>query len=254
MEQLIKWLKDFGLNDSEIRVYLAIVQYPHAKTNILQRETQLVRTTLYHTLSKLKAMGLVSENFQNNVRTYESNGPSILINQIEHDIQNSKKQLEQLNALQPLLTTPKNTKNKESSVARYEGVRAIKQSLEQAFRCESKHWYIIAPRDNFLAHADKSFQKYYLEERQRRGITAKTLWEQVPSNYKPSTEDIFYRNPRHLPDSFNGTFSSMVILYDDTTLVINSYAKKTAHAISDIENTHLMRLMFNAIWDNAKKL
>jgi hypothetical protein len=63
---------------------------------------------------------------------------------------------------------------------------------------------------------------------------------------------MFYRNPRRLPKEFLGTFTALVILYDDTTLAIDPYEDKTAHAIHDATSTQLFRLMFETIWKSAR--
>ena len=255
MDKLRNWLKAYGLNDTEIIVYLYIHKHPGIKVSEIQRQTGLVRTTIYYSLAQLKTDGLVFESVQNNVKTYHPAPVDVLRQSIETTIATENRKLDQLAPLEALFKRMTSTKpTGESFVARYEGLQPVKQAVEAALRCESKRWHIIAARDNFLYHTSKSYQKYYLEERQRRSITAKTLWEPVESSYQPSTKDVFYRNPRRLPKNFLGKFQSLVILYDDTTLIIDSYGKKTAHAIHDAESTQLLRLLHESIWEYAAKL
>lgn len=255
MEKLKTWLRSYGLNETEISVYVYILCHPGCKTSDIQRNTTLVRTTIYYALSNLKTEGLISENTQNNIRTYRAADISNLEGNIEAVIHEQKQKLQELGSLKTmyeklsLLKAPG-----ESHIARYEGVTPIKQAIEQAFRCASKKWHIIASRKNFLYYTSKSYKNYYLEERKRRGITAKTLWEPTDDFHTPSIEDVFYRNPRKLPEEFHGTFNSLVIIYDDTTLVVDSYEQKTAHAIHNPTSTHLLRLLHEFAWNNSAKL
>ncbi len=253
MQEINKWLRSYGLNDTEIAVYTCILEHPGRKVSDIQRQTGLVRTTIYYTLSQLKANGLISENTQNNVRTYRCADIDALKRNIESTIKTERQKIEQLDSLKNVFQTLNAKKPQQDSyVARYEGTEAIKQAIEQAMRCDSKQWHIIAARDNFLYHMSKQYQKYYLEERKHRGITAKTLWEPTDNIKTPSVEDVFYRNPRVLPEEFRGAFNSLVILYDNTTLIIDPYNQKTAHAIHNSASTELLRLVFNFIWQNTK--
>lgn len=253
MEQLENWLVSYGLNNTEVAIYLCILKHPEIKVADIQRHTSLVRTTIYYTLAQLKSRGLLSENQQNNVKTYRAADISSLQRSIETTIAAQQQKLVQLENLQPLFARLEaKHPESESFVARFEGIEPIKQAIEQAFRCRSKRWHIIASRDNFLYHSTKSYQKYYLNERKRRGITAKTLWEPTDEFHSPSLEDVFYRNPRKLPEEFHGTFKSLIIIYDDTTLIIDPYALKTAHAIHNPTSTHLLRLLHEFTWANSK--
>lgn len=252
MEEINKWLNSYGLNDTEIAVYTCILRHPEIKVSDIQRQTGLVRTTIYYTLSQLKAAGLVSDNTQNNVRTYRCTEADALRRNIETNISRQRQQLEQLDGLKSVFRAMESKQpDADSYIARYEGVEPIKQAIEKALRCDSKQWHIIAARDNFLYHMSKTYQQYYLKERKRRGITAKTLWEPTDELKTPSMEDIFYRNPRLLPEEFRGAFNSLVIIYDDTTLIIDPYDQKTAHAINNPASAQLLRLIFNAIWQKT---
>ncbi len=255
MKELIQWLHSYGLNKTELTVYLAVLKHPHAKTADVQRDTGLVRTTLYYSLAELKSKGLISENLQNNVKTYETTDTSVLRNEIETVIQDKQRRLHELTTLQPVFEALSSTPPAaDTHIARYEGIYGVKQAIEHAMRSTSKKWVVVAARDNFLRHMPKAYQQYYLEERKRRGITVKTLWEPIDNPKIPTAEDIFYRNPRRLPEQFRGMFQSLVILYDDTTLIVDSYEQKTAHAIKSEQSTKLLRMLLEHVWTNAETI
>jgi sugar-specific transcriptional regulator TrmB len=253
MDTISAWLRSYGLNDTEIAVYLYLLAHPEAKVADIQRHTSLVRTTIYYALAQLKTDGLVSESQQNNVKTYRAADATTLEHRLETKIVTQQKKLQQLDDLRPLFEQiqKQRPKDTESFVARFEGTGPVKQAIEHAFRCESKHWHVVASRHNFLYHSSKAYQQYYLEERKRRGITAKTLWEPTDDLKIPSVQDIFWRNPRLLPREFRGAFTSLVILYDDTTLIIDPYEQRTAHAIHNKQSTQLLRMLLESAWKSA---
>lgn len=252
MERIRKWLRGYGLNETATEVYLSILKHPESKTADIQRHTGFVRTTIYYSLAELVNQGLISENQQNNVKTYRAAQIENLEDVIEARITEQERTLEALGDLKPLFeklqTKPEED---ESYVSRYQGIEPVKQAIEAAFRCKSKRWHIIAARDNFLQHTTKQYKQYYLQERKRRGITARTLWEPVESFKDPTLEDLIYRNPRRLPKQFKGSFNSLIILYDDTTLIIDPFEQKTAHAIHNATSTQLLRMLFEYIWDSV---
>lgn len=253
MEEVKTWLLSYGLNETEIKVYLCILGSPEIKVSDIQTRTGLVRTTIYYALSSLKSGGLISENTQNNIKTYRCNDPNALRYKIELEVSQQRQKLKQLDGLKSVFESIKSEKPAgQSHISRYEGIEPVKKAIEEAFRCDSKRWHILASRDNFLYHMSKKYQRYYLDERKRRGITAKTLWE--PADSKPSLaiEDVFYRNPRMLPKEFQGAFNSLIILYDNTTLIIDPYSQKTAHAVHNQASTQLLRLLFDFIWQTVK--
>lgn len=253
MRKIKEWLRSYGLNDTESTVYLCILEHPEIKVSDIQHLTGLVRTTIYNSLSQLKSDGLLSENLQNNVKTYRAADTKMLESNIQTKVVAEQHKLETLEELKPIFRSMQIKKPvTDSFVSRYEGIESVKQGIEEAFRCNTKRWYVIASRDNFLYHTSKQYQQYYLKERRRRNIISKTLWEPTDDFQTPSVEDVFYRNPRKLPKEFLGAFTSLVILYDDTTLIIDPYEEKTAYAVHDETSTHLLRLLFESIWRNAK--
>lgn len=251
MNSIEAWLKKFGLNDTETAVYLCILQHPHIRTADIQKQTGLVRTTIYYSLAELKTKGLISENSQNNIRTYHANDPSVLRTSIYRAITTQEHLLDELDLLGDSFARITQPSQDDSRVARYEGDTAIKQAIDLALRCESKRWYILASHDNYLSHTSKQYQRYYLDEREHRGIIAHTLWEPHGSMKTPTTRSIVYRQPRELPTEFAGSFSGIIILYDDVTLHIGPHSSQSAHAIYDQSTTHIMRLLFMSLWRQA---
>lgn len=253
MSSIVQWLSNYGLTSTQIRVYICILKHPEVKVSEIQRQTGLVRTTIYYTLGQLKADGLISESLQNNVKSYRATDSKNLQHNVENVLAEQKQKLDALKELEPLFSKLAAADGTEESfVSRYEGTSAVKQAIEAALRCDSKRWLVVASRNNFLHYTSKQYQNYYLSERKRRGITSKTLWEPVKEFSAPSVEDVFYRNPRRLPAEFLGAFNALIIIYDDTTLIIDPYEQKTAHAIHNATGTQLMRLMFEAIWAQAE--
>ena len=254
MDMTKQWLRAYGLNDKEAELFVLIAKNPYIKVTELQRLTGYIRTSLYYSLNQLVARGLVSENIENNIRTFTIQNRDIFRHHIEHSIHEKQALLKQLPAVEAELKTYIDTQKEHSTVVRYEGEKSIKTALEDAFRCRSKQWHIIAAKDNFLSHMSDEYKQYYLEQRDTRGIKAKTLWEPLDRVQGLKLKDIIFRAPRQLPEDFLGTFHSLVIMYDDTILVVDDHKSMSAYAIKNRATTELFILFFMSLWRAAKPI
>lgn len=246
-------LSSLGLTTSMCDVFIAIAKHPDSKTQDIQRYTQLVRTSIYYSLAQLKSLGLISESSQNNIRTYRVHDESHIRQKIQRSIAAEQEKLDQLTTVHGILEAMKTSPAQSSHMSRYEGVEPIKTAIDQALRCTSKKWRIIAPYDNFLRHMPKSYQQHYLNERERRGISARTLWERHTPSSPITLAAILSRSPRYLPDNFSGMFTSIVIIYDDSVLLIDSFEQQTAHIIHNSATAKLFALLFDSFWEQAQK-
>jgi hypothetical protein len=59
MEKIYKTLKEFGLSDNEVKVYLEAIKHAETSPNQLSKLTKIPRTTVYDTLTDLSLKGLV---------------------------------------------------------------------------------------------------------------------------------------------------------------------------------------------------
>ena len=73
-------LKEYGLSDNEIKVYLASLSLGTSKVNEISKKADLLRTTTYEVLKTLVEKGLVSYVIKSGVRYFEAAYPNKLIN------------------------------------------------------------------------------------------------------------------------------------------------------------------------------
>lgn len=253
MDKILAWLRNYGLHSSEIKVYIDILTHPSTKVADIQKRTGLVRTTLYHTLASLTTKGLVSETTNNNVRRYSAADPKTFAHNIERDIESKNSQLSGLEEILELFPRPGTGQDTSAQVEHFRGTTAVKNAIDQALRCSTKKWYIIAPRNNFVKYAGKDYARYFMQQRGKRQIVAKSLWEKHEA-WELTNRNMLNRNPRFLPDSFNNKFRSLVIIYDDNVLFIEPADQKDATCIRSSDISRLMKLMFDAIWQVAEEI
>lgn len=211
------------------------------------------RTTIYHALETLTEKGLVANTGTGARLVFAMAEPENIHNLLIGKIRRLEKQKEEMDSLLPLLKKM-DAVSAPISVAHYEGIEGIKLAIEDAYYCKSKHWDIISPVKNFFSEFDKTYAKYFIETRNRRGLTSRSLWEPTEKHKFLTPEQIKERNPRILPSIMHGKFQSVICLYDDKVLIISSLKEKSAILIKSAELHQTMLAIFEGLWSASKPI
>jgi sugar-specific transcriptional regulator TrmB len=248
----ITFLKSLGLTDTEAQIYSTLLSFDDLSPNTLVNETELQRTTIYHALKTLEQKGLVSKRLKNSKLNYSANNPKDIERYLDHQIESIKGKKQELRSLLPALLKLTKNKNNTFKVNQYEGIEGIKNIIDEALYCHSRHWEIIAPKKNFFSEFDPKYAKYFLNTRLENRIIARSLWEGPDWGRILTEEEIAKRNPRYLPAIMYGKFKSVILLFDDKLALIPSLKEKTAVMIQSQEIHETMLAMFEGLWANSK--
>ncbi len=253
MDQITTILKSLGLTATETTIYLAGLDFPSIGVKELEKITGIKRTTIYHALNTLMHKGLVANKGTANRLAFIMTEPKDIKRLITSQIQVLQDQQKELDQVLPLLQ-PKNARQLgQANVLHYEGISGIKLVVEQALYCKSRHWDIIAPNKNFFSEFDKKYADYFIQTRQTRQITARSLWENNPGRRSLTPEEIKDRNPRYLPEIMQGHFQSVMIIFDDKVAIISSLDELSAILIQSKEINDFFKAMFEGLWLGSKE-
>ncbi len=76
-------LKNLGLNDKEVRIYLALLPIGSSTASILGKRTGIVRSTAQYTCQQLQKKGLITSVQKRNSLIYTANPPEKLLSLLE---------------------------------------------------------------------------------------------------------------------------------------------------------------------------
>lgn len=254
-DEIVKELESLGLGKTEARLYLAGLSFPQSvSVPELQKQTDLKRPTIYHNLNLLMSRGLVSKVESLNKTLYIFSPPAQLERNVEAEVRDAKAKMKtlarlskQLEELQPNIG--------QVSVRHFEGIQGIKTVVDMALFCKTPKWQVIAPADNFFSQFDERYASYYLITRKRHGIKSKTLWEKPIGGGRPlSKEELIERNPRYLPKSMQGQFSTTTIIFDNKVAIITSMKELSAVLVESSELSSLFSAMFEGLWEVSTKI
>ncbi|MFA5358720.1 MAG: helix-turn-helix domain-containing protein [Patescibacteria group bacterium] len=248
MSQITDSLKNLGLTQTEVKIYLAALKYSTIGVNELVKQTNVNRTTIYHALGTLTDKGLVGKKISGQKILFTATDPKNIQNLLQEKIRMLEKQKGEISAIIPLLLQSMEQPENKISVYHYEGIEGVKTVIEDALYCKSKHWDIISPIKNFFSEFDKNYAKYFVETRQAKGITSRSLWEYQESQKLMTPQQLLERNPRVLPPVMYGKFSSVIDIYDDKVLIISSLKELSAVLIQSKEFHDTMLAIFEGLW------
>jgi sugar-specific transcriptional regulator TrmB len=254
MKELEEALSELGLTTTEAKIYLAGRKYGAIGVHDIAKHTRLKRPTIYHALETLAEKGLAARRGTGSKIIFSMSPPEHLKNILKVQQEVLQKQVKTLDTLLPLLIqqTPQDTDT--ISTIQYDGIEGVKMVVDIALFCRKQHWDILAPAKNFFSDFDKKYAAYYLEQRQLRHITSRSLWERGIGRRKLTPIEIKERNPRYLPKTMEGSFKSVLILFDDKVAIISSLQKLSAILITSQEIHDLFAAMFEGVWQSSKEL
>ena len=254
MRHVEDFLKDLGLGETEISIYLAALSMPSVTAQEAAKHTGIKRTTAYNALITLAEKGFASKVHDGGKRmAFRAVAPEMIERKIQEKIEVLETRREQFKNLLPQLqrAVPAQ-KGRKVVVAQYEGIDGIKTIIDEALYCRDRHWDIIAPSNNFLTELDTSYADYFIRVRKSRNITARSLWEYDGNRRMLTADELKIRNPRILPEIMHKKFSSMIILFDQKVAIISSYKEKGGVLISSLDLYATFQTLFDGLWATSE--
>ncbi|MCI5108231.1 MAG: hypothetical protein MRY49_00070 [Candidatus Pacebacteria bacterium] len=251
MNEPRKHLMDLGLSDSEVTVYLAMVGGVRTARDLV-KFTRLKRPTVYYALGCLEKRGLTS-------KTGLAGDKSFSLEPVEKLAVIAKEKALEVSRLQnrvdemiPALEAISSPSNKKPTVAFYEGVDAVKNAIMEMLYCKGKNINSIVPKQNFFWQIGEDFVELFIEERVKRNIKTRNLWE---SPINKDLIDKYYNNlskVRIMPEVMRGKFQTTIFIYDDKTLYVSSKKNSYCVLITSKEHTDTMQALFEGLWSTSR--
>lgn len=249
MQDPNKTLKELGLTDSEIKVYLTMSQGITTARDII-KVTRLKRPTVYYALNALEKRALISKTGREGTKRFTIEPYSRLVTIAKNQAQANLDLVGELESLIPIFGST-NGQSEKPNATFFEGDEAIKNLIMETLYCKEQKIDVIAPNDNFFWQTGKKFVEQYVIERKKRQIVTRSLWETAVES---KTIDEYYLKSqvRILPKVMKGKFKTTIILYDDKVLFISSAKNSYCLLFTSTELNQTMKTIFEGLWQFSK--
>ncbi len=234
-------LKDLGLSEKEVKVYLTLLSLGQSTVNAIAKSSNLNRVTCYDVLKYLQEKGLVSYVIKSGVRYFEAAEPQKLLGDLQEKEQKLKTILSELEALKQLV-------KEKPTIELYEGLAGLKTVVEDVLKEEKESWFIADP--NFM-DALQFYFPHFIKKKRKLGIFSKVITldcKRMRTYQKKSSRkfiDLRFINKR-LPTT--------KIIYGNKMATLTFEKENSIGVI--IENKQIAdteRILFNLLWKQAKE-
>lgn len=169
-------LKKIGLNDKEIKVYLACLKLGPSSVRKLAKQAEINRGTTYDILKSLQELGLISYYHQDKHQYFIAEDPSKLKDVLEQKQQQLKETKTQIEEIIPQLQLIHDNAGDKPVAKYYEGEGGIKTILQDVLKVcgsGSKEYYVYSSSTikKYLYSAYRSFSA----ERIKTNIKVKSI-------------------------------------------------------------------------------
>ena len=247
-------LKNLGLSEAEIKVFLSLHQGGSLTASELTRLTKTKRPTVYYALRQLEDRGLIHKVGSLGVERFQAEAPDKLLTLLTLQRQALDALEVDVQELVPTLTVSTKAPEGKPTVLFYEGEAAVKQAIMDTLYCRDRHIDSLAPDDNFFWQVSRAFSNAYIDKRVARRITTRNLWEKTLEPTIMVRQYAGLSQVRILPADMHGKFRTTVFLYDDAVMYISSLASGYALVVRSKEHHELMKSMYEALWQVSKEV
>lgn len=256
-----KTLKDFGIEDNSIEIYLKLLENKRMTLSKLSRETGIAKTTTFENTNKLLERGLISKVIEGNRIYLRAESPSKLKDLLFEEKRLLEDKLEKIELLERQM--PQIQKTIDNIVANIpeetialartfqgkHGFRAVcNQSLDKAkdeilFISNHNYW-----RKVFTEEYDSS---NYVPTRIEKGIKMKSLVIKNEQGRRLQNNDKgLLRETRFLPSDINLN-TTFIVYSGEVSLMVSTKPYIAINIQSDVIYK-AFKSIFLHLWDNAK--
>lgn len=230
-------LARFGLEEQEIKTYLALLQLGEATATKLAERTGLGRVHMYQITNRLIEKGLASYIIKNNIRYFIAADPEIFLT-------NLHEKEEQFKNVLPELKQRQQTIKFETKVEIYRGKEGINTVLKMILR-DKKPYYIFGGGEEACIKVGL-INKIFVKRAEKEKIYGKLLERKKAKFFVGKNEEY-----RIISDKFLSSTSTM--LWNNKTAIFIWSEPYYVILIENLEVTRSYLSNFNYLWKIAKK-
>ena len=237
-------LKDIGLTDTEIKIYLALLGLGATPAGRIVEQTGVYRKNLYDALNKLIEKGLVTYVVENKIRFFQPKSPDNLITYLEEQKARVDEKKAEIESLLPELKSKFASLTPEIESEIYRGTEGIKTILKECLNCKEV-LFIGATGD--VESRLPYFWPHYNKKREK----LKCKWRLLlvyESRNRPITKSRYYEY-KILPKILSGL--NVIYIYGDSVANVLWLEKPVAFVIKHKSLSQNYKTYFEYLWKSV---
>ena len=237
MTQITDTLQKLGLEEQEVKTYLALLDLGESTATKLAERTGIGRVHMYQIVNRLIEKGIASYIIKNNVKYFSASDPEIFIKDIQQKEQDLQKILPELQMRQKKLT-------QETKVEIYRGREGINTILKMIIKDE-KPYYILGGTQEACS-IFKLENTIFVKRAEKLKLSGKILARNNDNFFIGKNEDY-----RFVPEQLISSTTQMLWEGKIAIFVWSEPYYAILIVNKDIMNSNLAT--FNYLWNIAKR-
>ncbi len=242
-----KALREIGLTEGEIKVYLALLEIGTTTTGKIIKKSKISASKVYQILEKLSQKGLVSQVIKQKTKYFQAADPKRIIDYLSDKEAVLGEQKENIQKLLPALWTKQ--QKSESGAEMYQGLGGIKTMFYSILNDLKKgeEYYVIGAGLGFQNNEMVQLMlKEYHQKRAQKGIYANLLY-----NFElyPLTTDLQFKLCSIKPMPQELTTSTQIMIFEDKIFLILWKKDPLGFVIKDLELRNSFKKYFDSLWN-----
>lgn len=235
-------LKEFGLTDREVEVYLALLKLGNALVQDIAKKAGTYRTYTYEILKSLMEKGLVSYVIKSGKQYFEAARPEKMLNIL-------KEKESKISQILPELKTIYKSVIEKPKIEFYEGKEGLKTILDDLIKTKQE-LLVYSSTKKQLSLLDFYFPQY-IKRRVEAKIKIKVLTERSRETLEMHKKDKKeLREMRFLPEGFE--FPTATNIYGNKVAILSLEKEPVGVIIENDDIAKTQRMVFELLWKIAK--
>ena len=242
-------LKEIGLTDNEIKVYLTMLEEDENLASTIAEKTKINRSLMYTILNNLMEKGMISCVIKENRKYFMATDPKKILDVLREKEEIIKQQEEAVKQLIPNLRKLKLPKKEDVKVEIYKGKEGLKTLLEDMLKTDKEYWC--------LGYSALSFDilPYYIahwhKKRIKMGVKRLIITKEQMRNNEAMKLPLTIA--RYVPDALNIPISTMIYSNKVWIMLPSGKDDHISILIESDKVSNSYRNYFNLLWKIARK-
>lgn len=246
-------LRDLGLTDGEIRVYLALIRLGETTSGPLVDESNVSASKVYAILDRLARKGLVSHIVKRKTKYFKAADPDRLLVYVKEKEAQLQEEEKVIREIIPQLKLNQQTAMTAETAQVYDGLKGIQTARERTLQIMKKGdemWIIGIARTPYEGIMATYFKEYH-KQRFSKGILCRYLYnEYARKPYGEISAKYPLSEVRYMPEGVI-THSWMEIYADTVTIGINK-GRSFSVVIQNQEVANSFKIYARLLWNIGK--
>lgn len=242
-------LQEIGLTDSEVKVYLALLELGSSKKGPIVKKAGITSSKIYEVMDKLIEKGLASSVIKDKVKYFNAAPPTTIRHYLKEKEEKLKKQEKEFENILPALQLKQELVTKKTDAEIYRGWKGMKTVYNDVLESvkAGETYYVFGASKGEDEDKVRNFYTRFNEKVLQKGIKVNIIFNESARKNIPNIEKA--GEVRYL----NQTTPAEILIYHTNVAIVLLEKEPLVTLIKGEKIAHSFKQYFKTMWLLAKR-